>query len=135
VRDLRTALRALRRRPGFAAVVTLTLAVVIGANTAIFSVVDGVLLRPLPYLEPDRIVRVSALTLPQAGGDEMPFSDRGYWHFVENGRVWDQFGGVEGAVEWPLTGEGPPLQVEVVAMTVSALELLGVQPALGRPPS
>jgi predicted permease len=135
VGDVRTALRALRRRPGFAAVVILTLAVVIGANTAIFSVVDGVLLRPLPYPEPDRLVRVAALLLPQAGGDEMSFSDRGYWHFVENGRAFEGFGGYEGAAEWPLTGEGPPLQIQVRAMTVSAFELLGVRPALGRLPA
>ena len=110
-----------------------TLAVAIGANTAIFSVVYAVLLRPLPFPEPDRIVTVSAVARPQVGGGEAPFSDRGYWHFVNNNRAFEQFGGHEGGLnQWPLTGEGPPLQVGVAVMTVSAFELLGVPPQIGR---
>jgi len=60
--DLKHALRVLARRPAFTLVAILTLAVGIGANTAIFSVVNGVLLRPLPYPDPDRIVRLSERT-------------------------------------------------------------------------
>src|SRR5438128_242287 len=56
--DLRYAVRALGRTPGFAVVIVLTLALAIGANSAIFSVIQGVLLRPLPYTQPDRIVRI-----------------------------------------------------------------------------
>ena len=65
-RDVRTVLRGLSKARAFAIVTILTLAVAIGANTAIFSVVDGVLLRPLPYPDPDGIVTVAARTLPQA---------------------------------------------------------------------
>ena len=64
--DLRHTLRSLARSPGFAMAAVLTLAVAIGATTAIFSVVDGVLLRPLPFPDADRLVRVTLRTLPQA---------------------------------------------------------------------
>ena len=110
LRDVRTAVRALLKAPGFTAVVLLTLAVAIGANTAIFSVVDGVLLSPLPYPDADRLVRVAAATRPEVGGGgEVPFSDRGYWHFVDNSLAFEQFGGYSLApTQWPLTGEGSP---------------------------
>jgi putative ABC transport system permease protein len=135
--DLRIAVRALVKAPTFALVTVATLAVAIGANSAIFSVVDGVLLRPLPYPDADRIVRVSAGVLPQAGGGpEAPFSDRGYWHFKENNRSFEAFGGYEGGnAQWPLTNDGPPLQVDVALMTLSAFEVLGVEPQRGRLPT
>ena len=137
VHDLRVAARSLLKAPTFALVTVATLAVAIGANTAIFSVVDGVLLRPLPYADADRIVRVAAGVLPQAGGGpEAPFSDRGYWHFVNNNRAFEAFGGYEGGnVQWPLTGDGPPLQVDVALMTLSAFEVIGLQPQRGRLPT
>jgi predicted permease len=135
--DVRTSLRALLKAPAFAAVTLLTLAVAIGANTAIFSVVHAVLLRPLPYPEPDRIVTVAAETFPGAGGGgSAPFSDRGYWHFVNNSRAFERFGGYVGSpVQWPLTGRGEPLQVEVGIMSLSAFQLVGTQPTLGRLPT
>lgn len=135
--DARVALRGLARSPGFTAVTVLTLSVSIGAITAIFSVLDAVVLRPLPYPEPDRIVSVSAATLPQAGGEgEAPFSDRGYWHFANNNRAFESFGGYEaGNAQYPLTGDGPPLQVDAGIMTVSAFEVLGTRPQRGRLPS
>jgi hypothetical protein len=102
--DVRVAVRSLIKARAFTLVTIATLAVAIGANTAIFSVVDGVLLRPLPYPDADRIVRVAALTLPQAGGGPTaPYSDRGYWHFVNNNRSFEAFGGHEGITQWPLT--------------------------------
>ena len=135
--DLRIAVRALAKAPTFALVTIATLAVAIGANSAIFSVVDGVLLRPLPYPDADRIVRVSAGVLPQAGGGPVaPFSDRGYWHFKDNNRSFEAFGAYEaGNVQWPLTNDGPPLQVDVALMTLSAFEVMGVQPQRGRLPT
>ena len=118
--DARSAFRGLWKSRGFTTVTVLTLAVAIGAITAIFSVLDAVVLKPLPYPDADRIVSVSAGTLPQAGGDgEAPFSDRGYWHFLNNNRAFESFGGYEGIQQWPLTGDGPPLPVDVGIMTVS----------------
>ena len=143
VTDVRHALRNLRGSPGFTVAAVLTLAVVIGANTAVFSVVDGVLLRPLPYPDPDRIVRVAARTLPQAEitGGEVPFSDRGYWHFFENNRTFEHFGAFRAYAlpgepdPWALTGEGTPVPVDVARMTASAFEALGVLPRPGRLPT
>jgi putative ABC transport system permease protein len=134
--DARLALRVLAKERGFTAITLLTLAVAIGANTAIFSVVDGVLLRPLPYAEPDRIVTVAAGTLPAPGRTgTITFSDRGYWHFVNNNRVFEQFGGYSGGAggqQLSLTGEGTPVQVNMSAMTASAFQVLGTQPLMGR---
>ncbi len=137
VRDVRLGIRGLLKAPGFTTVVILTLAVAIGANTAIFSVLDAVLLRSLPYPEPDRIVRVAATTRPELGGDGFaPFSDRGYWHFVENNRSFEKFGGYLDQLQYvPLTGDGPAIQVAVSLMTLSAFEILGVRPARGRFPT
>lgn len=134
--DLRLAIRVLAKDRAFSAVTVLTLAVAIGANTAIFSVVDGVLLRPLPYVEPDRIVSVAAGTLPAPGRTgTLVFSDRGYWHFVNNNRVFESFGGYSGGPggqPLSLTGQGPPVQVNMSAITATAFEVLGTRPALGR---
>ncbi len=134
--DIRLAFRVLMKDRAFTAITILTLAVAIGANTAIFSVVDGVLLRPLPYPEPDRIVGVRTGTLPAPGRTgELPFSDRGYWHFHDNNHSFSAFGGYVGGDEGialSLTGQGEPVQVKASAMTESALEVLGTPAELGR---
>jgi putative ABC transport system permease protein len=134
VDDARFAVRSLRKSPGVTFVVVLTLAVAIGANTAIFSVVEAVLLSPLPYPDQDRIVRVGA----SFSGSDSPgsFSDRGYWHFVDNSRSFEKFGAyrVQNGT-MPLTGDGPPLLLEGTAMSLSAFEALGVSPEIGRLPT
>ena len=135
LQDLRVTLRSLRRSPGFTSVALLTLTLGIGANTAIFSVVDGVLLRSLPYPEADRLVRVSV----QWGRSLWaPFSVPGYWHFANNNRSFESFGALwAGATnrQWPLTQDGPPVQVDVAEMTASAFEVIGTFPQRGRFPS
>lgn len=141
--DIRHTLRSLGRSPGFAIAAALTLAVAIGATTAIFSVVDGVLLRPLPYPDADRLVRVAGRTQPQVNvpNGELPFNTPSYWHFARNSRAFAQFGGAEvyagtnGVDEWTLIADGKPLPVDVARMTASAFELLGVNPLLGRLPT
>ncbi len=138
LQDLRVALRVLVKERAFTIVTVLTLAVAIGANTAIFSVVEGVLIRPLPYPNADRLVSVEAGVRPGPGRPPwIPFSDRGYWHFVNNNRAFEQFGAYAGGnIQWPLVGDdGPPIQVDVAALTRSAFELLGTQPRVGRFPT
>jgi len=135
--DVRLTLRGLLKAPAFSAVIVLTLAVAIGANTAIYSVVEAVLLRPLPYADPNRIVRIAATTIPTAPGPrQLPFSDRGYWHFADNNRSFESFGGFAAQdLRVPLTGDGTPVQVQVARVTVSAFEVLGVLPERGRLPT
>jgi putative ABC transport system permease protein len=143
VDDVRHTLRSLRRSPAFAITAVLTLAVAIGATTAIVSTVDGVLLRPLPFPDPERLVRVTLRTLPQAGVDgvEMPFAELGFFHFVTNGRAFSRIGGVSvfagtnSVAEWALTGEGAPYPLTVARMTAAAFEVIGIPPRHGRFPT
>jgi predicted permease len=134
--DVRYATRLLRKQPGFTLAAVLTLAFGIGATTTIFSVVEGVLLRPLPYPDEGRIVRVGATNFASPGS-AMPFSPRGYWHFFNNNRSFQKFGGflLPRTLPYPLTGDGPPLQVATAAMTAGAFDVLGVFPELGRLPT
>jgi putative ABC transport system permease protein len=140
LRDVCFAVRGLVKTPGVAAVVVWTLAVAIGANTVIFSVVQSVLLRPLPYPDEDRIVRVAPTVYPSKAGNVTdrgnPFSPRGYRLFVNDNRSFESFGGyLAQSIQYPLTGEGPPRQVNVGLMTRNAFEVLGVLPERGRLPS
>lgn len=126
--DLRHALRTLRRSPGFAVVALLTLALGIGVTTALFSVVDSVLLEPLPYDRPHRLVRVHASwdASPVGGLSPGEFVD-----FRERLSVFDRFG-VYGTGSANLTGSGEPVRVRVGFVTSDVLPALGVDPALGR---
>ena len=138
--DIRVAFRSLLKSRGLAFVVVLTLGVAIGAHTAIFSVVESVLLSPLPYPNEERVVRVAATVHESAAagrGDRgNTFSDRGYWLFVNNNRSFEKFGGYSaGTQPLPLTGDGSPRQVRRGGMTLNAFEVLGVLPELGRLPT
>src|SRR6266542_2700373 len=126
--DLKFAFRQLLKNPGFTAVAVLTLALGIGANTAIFSVVNAVLLRPLPYPEPDQLVQ---LRVDWSGS---PSSVIGSATFVEVkaqsqslARIAAYSGG-----EMTLAGVGTAERVVAGAVTADFFPLLGVQPALGR---
>ncbi|HEV8397745.1 MAG TPA: ABC transporter permease [Vicinamibacterales bacterium] len=140
--DVRQTLRDLRRSPAFTIAAVLTLAVSMGATTAIFSVADGVLLRPMPFPDPDRLVRVTLHTRPQANATvEMPFAELGFFHLLANNRTFARVGGVSifagtnGNDEWALTGNSAPYPLAVARMTAGAFEALGVPPQLGRFPT
>jgi putative ABC transport system permease protein len=129
--DLRRAWRALARAPGFTAVAVLTLALGIGATTAIFSVVHGVLLKPLPFTESERLVSLTH----RAPGANLPLVNHGaptYFTYLDHQRVFDAIGAWD-TRQVAITGRGDPERVEALAVSASMLPLLRVRPTLGRP--
>jgi putative ABC transport system permease protein len=128
--DLRYAARMLRKQPGFATVAALTLALGIGANTAIFSVVYGVLLKPLPYDEPERLVAV----WHRAPGLNIPLLEQGaatYFTYRESSRAFEDLA-LWDSEEVSITGVGEPERAQVLRVTDGLLGILRVQPLLGR---
>ena len=129
-RDFRYGARALRRSPGFTAVALLTLALGIGANTAIFSVVDRVLLHPAPYPDADRIA-VIGWDWGGGGGETWALSQVKAQFWKENGRAFRAFAITDDA-QFVLTGEGEPEQVAGELVSDGYFDVIGVTPALGR---
>ena len=129
-RDLRLAFRGMRRRPGFTLAVVLTLALGIGANTAIFGVVDGVLIKPLPYPNAGELVSVEHVA-PGLKVDEFRMSPSQYFTYREQGRVFQHIG-LYGDGGRTITGLGEPEQARALFVTHDVLQALGVQPQLGR---
>ena len=127
--DIRYALRRLRSNPAFTAIVVLTLACGIGANSAIFSVVNAVLLKPLPYAEPDRLVTIQhdypSLKL------EAPVSAPGFRDYRDNTHL---FTSVAVESDWGanLTGRGDPQRIRGTKVSGDFFRTYGVAPALGR---
>jgi putative ABC transport system permease protein len=130
LKDLRLAVRSLLKRPAFAAVVVFTLALGIGANTAIFSVVDAVLLRPLPYGEPERLVAVWAKDATKNLTNQ-PVSFLNYVDWKAQGEAFEELSAIR-AESLNLTGLGEPERVNGVKVTVNMLKTLGVRPEIGR---
>ncbi len=128
--DLRNALRRLRRQPGFSAVTIFIIALGISGATAVFSVVNGVLLRSLPYDEPERIVRLWA-NLEEEGIADFSFTKIEFRHFFDNNRVFEAIGGDFPTVR-TITGDGDPERVRADFVTPGYFETFGVRPALGR---
>jgi putative ABC transport system permease protein len=133
LQDLRYALRQLRKSSGFAAVAVATLALGIGANTAIFSVVNGVLLRPLAFANPGRLVRVWHVPPPASfpGMTTFSVSAANYLDWERQNHVFDSMANY-GYRGFTLTGSDKPEQVDACAATSGFFSTLGVQPALGR---
>ncbi|MGC9994876.1 MAG: ABC transporter permease [Terriglobia bacterium] len=128
--DLRYGWRGLLRNPGFAAVAILTLALGIGANTAIFSVVHAVLLRPLPYRNPSRLVYISEFWPHETPVRTVPNPDFANWS--EHGQLFDGLAAYGGGAEVNLTGMGEPERLSGARVTADFFTLLGVEPFLGR---
>jgi putative ABC transport system permease protein len=126
--DLRYGLRGLRRSPGFSLVVVLTLALGIGANTAIFSVVDAVLLRPLPYPAAERLVQLGESD-PKAEGISVTWVN--YQHWRNENRSFEEMAGFETA-HLTLTGRGDPVLTRAGLVTHAFFGLAGAHPVLGR---
>jgi len=129
--DLRFAARQMRRSPAFTITCLLTLALGIGANTAMFSTINTILLHPMPYEDPDRIVLVSE-SLPLLDGDNtVGVSAQEYLDYQHQNTVFSQVAAFE-TDEFNLTGAGQPQRVNAARISATALPLLGAAPELGR---
>jgi predicted permease len=130
LQDLRYGLRTLRKHPGFTAVAVVALALGIGANTAIFSVVNTVLLRPLPYKDPDRLVMVWEDATKSGYPRDTP-SAANYIDWREQNRVFEGMAAVADQ-SFNLTGAGDPERLDGKRASANLFGLLGVEPLLGR---
>src|SRR5262245_33598341 len=130
LKDLRYAIRSLLKHKTFAAIAIATLALGIGANTAIFSLVNAVLMRPLPFPEPDRLVMVyedaSAIGFPLSDPAPGTFND---WRKQQS--TFDDLAALDPRM-FHITGDGEPEKVTAFGVTANLFPLLGVQPAVGR---
>ena len=127
-RDVRYALRGLWRNPGFTIVAILTLAIGIGATTTVFSVVDGILIKPLPYPDADRLVGVWQSA---PSGNAFLCSPSMYFTYREENRTFQGFG-LAATDEASVTDLAQPEQVRTLKTTYGTLQALGVQPVIGR---
>ena len=132
-RDLKIAVRHLSKSPGFALTAVLMLALGIGATTAIFSIVEGVLLRPLPFPEPDRLMVVADILqgVNVQGNNEAGVTVPDIRNYMRDTHSFTSLGGYQGA-GFELSGLGEPAMVNATRMSGGVLPALGVQPLLGR---
>ena len=129
MKDLAYAIRSLRRQPGFTLITMLTLVLGIGANTAVFSVINGVLLRPLPYPSPERLEYITS-QFPGLGFNQFWISPPEFLEFRDHNQTFQSVGGYSvGAVNLETT---PPARPVSALVTVELMPTLGVQPLRGR---
>jgi len=131
LQDIRYGIRTLAKNPGFTAVAVLTLALGIGANTAIFSVVENLLLRPLPYPQPDRLVEIANSYPPQLPKVGLSPGDYADWR-RQNASFSEMGAYVKITQGFNLTGEGEPQRVTAVYADDGLFPMLGVRPVVGR---
>ncbi|HEV8428854.1 MAG TPA: ABC transporter permease [Pyrinomonadaceae bacterium] len=124
IKDIRFGVRSLLKRPGFSALAIITLALGIGASTAIFSVVDGVLLRSLPYPNADQIVQLREIN---SRGSQIPFAEPNFRDVQARNHSFQGIAQYSGQLTTVIGGSEP---VRAVTMTVSAdfFNILGVKP-------
>src|ERR1700746_524042 len=133
IQDLRYGLRMLRKSPGFTAVAVLSLAVGLAANTAIFSVINGVLLQPLEYPNPSQLVAIE-LFVPKLAQrfPLVPVNPAAYLGWSTDAKSLAGIGLVEDGVTLNLTSDGEPILLSADAVTANLFDVLGVTPFLGR---
>ena len=129
-REFRLAIRSMGRRPGFAVIAILTLALGIGVNTAVFSLIDPVLIAPLPYPDAHRLATVW-LDLSRVGFDRVETTPADYLDWRADSEVFEDMAAFYGNA-FNLTGKGTPERLEGIHATPNLFRVLGVQPALGR---
>ena len=131
IRDIRYGVRGLMKRPGFTVIALLALALGIGANTAIFSLVNAVLVQPLPFDQPDRLVWMWGNI--RQGGNRASVSPLDFLDYRQQQTSFEQFAA---AITIPipinLTGSGEPERLTSAVVTGNYFDALGVKPALGR---
>jgi hypothetical protein len=134
-RELKIAVRYLLKSPGFAVTAVLMLALGIGATTAIFSIVEGVLLRPLPFPQPNRLVQISDIlegaNIPGAGNDGVGVTIPDIVNYSRDTHSFTSLGGY-GQTGFELSGIGTPAMINAARMSAGVLPALGVQPLMGR---
>ena len=130
LQDIRYGARALLRHPGFTAIAVIALALGIGANTAIFSVVNSMLLRPLPFAEPDRLLQVWETNVKR-GRMQMSVSYPNFADWRDRNTVFEQ---VIAYSDWSfnLTGTNEPERIRSAIVSPTFFSTLGIQPLLGR---
>ena len=130
LQDIRYGIRSMLKRPAFTAVALIALALGIGANTAIFSLVNAVLLQPLPFAEPDQLVWVWGNI--RNGGNRASVSPPDYLDYRRENHTFEEFAATIPS-SLNLTGSGEPERLSASAVTGNYFQALGVMPALGRP--
>jgi len=131
VQDFRYSLRQLRKSPGFTVVAVLTLVLGIGANTAMFSVVYGVMLRSLPFKAPDKLYTLWERNL-KMGYEQNPPAAANFRDWRDRNRVFEQIAAFDASRTFNLAGRDNPERVDGAAVSSGLFDLLGVQPIIGR---
>lgn len=129
LQDLRYAFRILIKSPGFAIIAILTLALGIGANTALFSIINGVLLNPLPYPHPDKLMTVTS-TSPEFGEGSISYLDLIDW--IRDNHSFSSLAGYRSFQSFNWARQSDAERVSAVKVSYNFFSTLGVTPALGR---